>query len=55
MWRWNSAKGHPETSMKKVKLKDLKKHLPKDTLYLTPDERRAVLGARKVFYQARAH
>ena len=55
IWRWNDAREKPHPTLVKIKLSELKSHLPADTRYLTADERRAALSARKALHQRRSH
>ncbi|MGE0742498.1 MAG: DUF1214 domain-containing protein [Hyphomonadaceae bacterium] len=45
-WRWYVADRHPMPVAKKVKLADVRKHLPADTPIVTPEERRDIIARR---------
>src|SRR5215468_5327451 len=45
--RFNHASDFPEASVTKVKVAEVRKHLPKDTPVVTPDERREQLRIRR--------
>ncbi len=51
--RWNQASSAPCPTMKRVKLADLRKHLPKDTSVISPAERERTLRARRMGAQMR--
>ena len=51
--RWNHASSAPHPSMKRVRLKDVRDHLPPDTPVTTPEERAATLRARRLGAQMR--
>lgn len=46
--RWNQASSAPCPSMKRVKLADVRKHLPADTPVVSPAERDAILRRRRM-------
>jgi hypothetical protein len=45
-WRWYVADRHPMPVAIKVKLADVRKHLPPETPVVTPDERRQIIDRR---------
>jgi hypothetical protein len=45
--RWNRATDYPDPTIKKVRLADLREHLPADTPVVTPAERAEQLRARR--------
>jgi hypothetical protein len=45
-WRWYVSDRHPMPTARKVKLADVRAHLPADTPQVTPEERRAILARR---------
>lgn len=45
-WRWYVADRHPMPVAKKVKLADLRNHLPTDTPVVTPEQRRDIINRR---------
>jgi hypothetical protein len=51
--RWNRCTSAPEPVVRKVALKDVRKHLPKDTPVVTPEARKEQLGARREAAQLR--
>ncbi|MBK7948011.1 MAG: DUF1214 domain-containing protein [Deltaproteobacteria bacterium] len=51
--RWNQASSAPCPSMKKIKLADVRQHLPKDTPVVTPAERDRALRLRRMGAQMR--
>lgn len=51
--RWNHASSAPHPSMKRVRLKDVRDHLPPDTPVTTPEERDATLRERRLGAQMR--
>lgn len=53
IWRWNAPDVTPQPKATKVKLKDLKKALPKATPAVGGPERAALMKARAAFYQSR--
>jgi hypothetical protein len=52
-YRWIWSKDRPVPKAKLVKLADVRKHLPKDTAQLTPEQRRAQLAKRQLQVQRR--
>jgi hypothetical protein len=52
-WRWNEVDRSPEPRVKKIKLSDLREHLPGDTPRMSPESRAASLSARADYYQQR--
>jgi hypothetical protein len=51
--RWYRCSDHPVPALKRVKLADLRAHLPADTPAITPEERQAVLRERRIGAQLR--
>jgi hypothetical protein len=51
--RWNQASSAPHPSMKRIRLSDLRNHLPKDTPLVGPEERDRVLRERRLGAQMR--
>jgi len=51
--RWNKASDHPDPTTTKVAISDVRKHLPADTLVVTPAERREQLRRRREGAQMR--
>jgi hypothetical protein len=51
--RWNRASDYPDPSYKKVKLSEVRQHLPADTPVVTPEERRETLRRRREGAQLR--
>jgi hypothetical protein len=51
--RWNRPSDAPDPTVKKVPLADVLKHLPADTVVLTPEQRKAQLRDRREAYQLR--
>lgn len=51
--RWNRCSSTPTPTLTKVKLKDLKSHLPKDTAFVTEEERIEALRLRRTGVQLR--
>ena len=51
--RWNQASSAPCPTMKRVKLADVRQHLPKDTPVVSPAERDRTLRARRMGAQMR--
>jgi hypothetical protein len=51
--RWNLASDHPDPTLKKVALRDVRKHLPPDTPVVTPAQRKEQLRARREAAQLR--
>lgn len=45
--RWYEADSHPVPTLKRVPFKDIRKHLHPDTPVVTPDQRAAILSARR--------
>jgi hypothetical protein len=52
-WRWNEVDVAPHPTVIKVKLRDVRTHLPADTPHVTAESRRAALSARAAHYQLR--
>lgn len=53
--RWTDCDSQPMPVARVVKLKDLKKALPKDVATVTPEERQAILRERRRAYMERPH
>jgi hypothetical protein len=51
--RWNLASDHPDPSVKKVPLAELREHLPADTPVVTPEQRKVLLAERREAAQLR--
>lgn len=51
--RWHGADSYPVPTVKKVALKEVRKHLPKDTPRVTAEERDKALRARNIGVQLR--
>jgi hypothetical protein len=51
--RWDKCDSHPMPTITKVKLSELRRYLPKETPLVSPDERRASLGERRMGAQFR--
>jgi len=51
--RWNRASDYPDPTIEKVRLADVRNHLPADTPVVSSDERRAQLRARREAAQLR--
>ncbi len=45
--RWTGCDSQPIPEVRKVKLKDVAKHLPKDTPKVTPEQRQTILRERR--------
>jgi len=52
-WRWNEVDVAPHPTVIKVKLRDVRTHLPADTPHVSAESRRAALSARAAHYQLR--
>ena len=52
-WRWHSASSFPMPSVKRVKLAELRRHLPPDTPAVSAAERAAERSSRISHYQSR--
>jgi len=52
-WRWHSASSFPMPSVKRVKLAELRRHLPPDTPAVSVAERAAERSSRISHYQSR--
>lgn len=53
--RWTGCDSQPIPEVRKVKLSELGKVLPKDTAMVTPEERQAIVRERRRAYQERPH
>jgi hypothetical protein len=51
--RWNKASDYPDPTIRKVKVSDVRKHLPADTPLVSAAERRQQLQARREAAQLR--
>ena len=51
--RWYGCDTHPVAQLKKVKLSELKDHLPPDSHWVTPEERNEALHRRRIGAQLR--
>jgi len=51
--RFNRAKEAPPAKVTRVKLADVRQHLPADTPVVTPEERKRILSARREGAQLR--
>ncbi len=51
--RWNRCNEAPDPVVTKIALKDVRKHVPKDTPVITPEQRKAELGERREAAQLR--
>jgi hypothetical protein len=51
--RWTECSAQPIPMIKKVALKDVRKHLPKDTAMVTPAERATIIRDRRAHLQQR--
>jgi len=52
-WRWNEVDRSPHPRVQKIKLRDLRQHLPADTPHTSAASRAASLSARADYYQQR--
>jgi len=51
--RWNRCSEAPDPVVTKIALKDVRKHVPKDTPVITPEQRKVELGERREAAQLR--
>ncbi|MFM5931365.1 MAG: hypothetical protein ACKOPQ_10685 [Novosphingobium sp.] len=51
--RWMDCSSHPVPVVKKVKLSDLRQHLPADTGTVTPEQRQAIIRERRAAHAER--
>lgn len=53
--RWTNCNSQPIPSVKKVAVKEIRKHLPADTPIITSEQRQQILRERRAAYQLRRH
>jgi hypothetical protein len=51
--RWNLASDHPDPTVTKVPLAEVRDHLPADTPIITPEQRKVLLAERREAAQLR--